>query len=502
MKKTTTKKTNSSKGLVKSALLNAIQSHDTTTTNGAVSHSTSGVYLVDFFGKAGAMRGQDDGVINLFSKAYSEDKNLALKVMFYLSDVRGGQGERNLFRLCFKWLIKNDVKVAKKLLSLIPEYTRWDLVLEITENTDLEKDALKILSNQLKVDSNEEFPSLAGKWAPSEQASSSDTKRLAGKVRTYMKLSPKNYRKLLSGLRAKINIVERAMCSGEWKGIDFSKVPSKAMNIYRKAFDKHAHDKFSNFLTKVEKGEVKINASVLYPYDVTKKAMHCADGNDLRTLDAQWNALPDYFDGEGYNALVLADFSGSMSCGVNPSARPIDVSTSLALYIAERNKGLFHNYFLVFSSDAELKVVTGQNIRDKIQNAMRDAYMGSTNIQAAFDLILSKALQHKVPESEMPKKLIIISDGQWDSMVNGGNKTTLENAKDKYKRAGYKIPEIIFWNVNARDDMAMKYDDKGVAQVSGCSPAILKSVLTGKVTTPYDLMVKTVSVERYEPVHA
>lgn len=495
--KTTTKKVKTKK----SALINAVQTHDALTTNGAVTHSTSGAALVDFFGKAAAMRGKPDmDIINLFSAAYAEDKTLALKCLWFLADVRGGQGERNLFRICFKWLILNDEKVAKKLLKTVSEYTRWDLGLEIAENTNLEKDALKILSTQLIADSKEEFPSLAAKWSPSMQASSDDTRRLAKKVQTYMKLSPKDYRKLLSGLRAKINIVERAMCSGEWGGIDFSKVPSKAMNIYRKAFDKHEHDKFSKFLTKVEKGEVKINASTLFPYDITVKAKH-ALANDLRTLDAQWNALPDYFEGEAYNALVLADVSGSMDSGA-ASVKPIDVATSLSVYIAERNKGLFHNYFMTFSRVPTLVKITGQNIKEKINNVLGSREVANTNLQACFELILSKAVASKVPESDMPKKLIIISDGQWDNVLTGGSKTNIEAAKLQYKQAGYKIPEIVFWNVNAAKDMAMKFDDKGVGQVSGCSPALLKSIFSGKITTPYDLMVQTVTTARYEAVKA
>jgi len=491
----------------KNALVNAMQSHNVATGNGALSHSTSGTSVLDFFGKGGALRSQtEQDVINLFSKAYGEDKTLALKALFYLADVRGGQGERRLFRVAYNWLAKNDLKTAKKLLKYIPEYTRWDNILETLENTALEKDAFSFVAKSLKADLKEETPSLLAKWAPSEQASSNVTRRLAYKLRSEMKLSPKNYRKMLSGLRAKIGVVERLMCSGDWKDINFSHVPSNAAKIYKKAFNAHVPDLYSKFLTKVEKGEAKINASVLYPYDIVREAMKSFD-NDLRTIDAQWKALPDFLKDNPHNGLVVADVSGSMDSsghygGDTGNVRPIDVSVSLAIYFAERNVGAFKGHFMIFGGESRFMTLNGGTIKDKVSAVLADRPCPNTNLQAVFDTILKKGVTYKVPQSEMPSVIYIVSDMQFDVACGRNDKTNLEVIREKYKAAGYKMPTIVFWNVNSYSDTPVKFDDKGVCLVSGCSPSILKTAISGKVVTPYQLMLDVLNGERYEPIKA
>lgn len=483
----------------KNSLVNAIQSHDVLTTNGAVSHSTSGTSVLDFFGKAAAMRGSSEqDVINSFSLAYKEDKTLALKALFYLADVRGGQGERRLFRVAYNWLAKNDTDVAKKLLKYIPEYTRWDNVLETLENTALEKDALAFIAKQLKADAKAETPTLLAKWSASEQASSPVTRRLAFKIRTQLKMSPKSYRKLLSGLRAKIGVVERQMCAGDWKKINFSHVPSKAALLYKKAFNNHVPDLYSKFLTKVEKGEVTINAATLYPYDIVGQIMS-KSGNELRTLEAQWKALPDFLADNPHNGLVVADMSGSMNSGTG-SVRPVDVACSLAIYFAERNIGAFNGNFMIFSRDAKLLSIGAGSLQDKVRMVHQNREVANTNLQSVFDLILQKGVKHKVPQAEMPTVLYVISDMQFDAAVDGG--TNFEAIKAKYKAVGYKMPTIVFWNVNAHADVPVKFDEKGVALVSGCSPSILKTAISGKVVTPYKLMLDVLGAERYEPITA
>lgn len=492
----------------KNALVNALQSHNTVTHNGAVSHSTTGTAVLDFFGKGGALRSQSEQeVINMFTSAYNEDKTLALKALFYLADVRGGQGERRLFRVCYNWLAQNDGAVAKRLMEYIPEYTRFDNILESLENTALEKDALRFVAKQLKADSTADAPTLAGKWAPSEQASSDTTRRLARKVRETMKLSPKAYRKMLSSLRQKIGVVERLMCEGDWKKINFQAVPSRAALIYKKAFNSHVPELYSKFLTKVEKGEAKINASTLYPYDIVREIV-LKSGNDERTLEAQWKALPNFLEGNEGNWLPVLDVSASMNSsgyygGKTTNVRPIDVAVSLGIYLAEKNVGAFHNVFMQFSDRAELLELRGSSLKQKVSNVLGNRPVANTNLQSVFDLILAKGKAHKVPQSEMPRKILLVSDMQFDgACTDANNKTNLEVIREKYKASGYKMPEIVFWNVNSYADVPVKFDDKGVCLVSGCSPSILKTVLSGKVTSPYDLMLQTLNSERYEPIAA
>ena len=489
------------------ALINALTTEDTRTHNGAVSHSTTGTSLLDFFGKGGSMRSQtDDAAIALFRSAYKEDKNIALKILFYLADVREGQGERKLFRNCFKWLAQNDEKVAKKLLIQIPEYTRWDNVLETLEGTALEQIALRFVADKLIEDASEKNPSLCAKWAPSEQASSPVTKRLAKKVRTVLDYSPKQYRKLLSALRKKIDVVERKMCAGDWSKIEYPAVPSRAASIYRKAFKAHDEARYSKFLTKVEKGELTINSSVLYPYDLVRSIKNGTD----RTLEAQWKALPNYA-GSDKSVLVVADVSGSMDssgyyAGKTTNIAPIDVAVSLAVYCAERNLGAFKDHFMIFSRDAKLLKLSGASLYQNVQEVLGNREVANTNLQAVFDLILDKGIKNKVPQSEMPECIIIVSDMQFDEAVSTGygqrDVTNHAAIKAKYAAAGYNMPKLVYWNVNSYSDCPIKYDEKGTCLVSGCSPVIFKQVLEGKVTSPYQVMIDTVCVDRYEPIKA
>jgi hypothetical protein len=507
-----TKKTIKKTAPKQNALISALTTGDIKTHNGAVSHSTTGTSLLDFFGKGGSMRSQpDDASITLFRSAYNEDKTIALKILFYLVDVREGQGERKLFRNCFKWLAQNDEKVAKNLLIQIPEFTRWDNVLETLEGTSLEKIALKFVADKLIEDASEKNPSLCAKWAPSEQASSSVTKRLAKKVRTTLDYSPKQYRKLLSALRKKIDVVERKMCVGEWDKINYPAVPSKAASTYRKAFKEHDGDRYSKFLTNVEKGEEKINASVLYPYDIVRSVRNIRSVD--RTLEAQWKALPDYLAGNKHNGIVVADVSASMdSCNyynanIGNNIAPIDVAVSIAIYFAERNEGAFKDHFMIFSHNAKLLKITGTSLIQNVTDVLGRREVANTNLQSVFDLILDKGVSNKVPQSEMPSHVYIISDMQFDcatgpDSLNSGEVTNHAAIKAKYAAAGYNVPQIVYWNVNSYSDVPVKYDDKGTCLVSGCSPSILKSVLSNKSTTPYNMMIDTVCSDRYEVIKA
>ena len=489
------------------ALLSAFNSHNTVTGNQALSHSTTGTAVLDLFGKGGAMRSHaDTDIANAFASAYREDKNLALKVLFYLADVREGQGERKLFRVAYNWLAQNDAAVAKNLLDFVPEYTRFDNVLESLENTALEKDALAFIAKQLKADAKVDAPTLCAKWAPSEQASSKATKRLAYKLMKHMRMKPKAYRGMLSVLRAQVDIVERRMCTGDWKHINYEAVPSRASSIYRDAFKKHDPDGYVKFIGQVEKGEKKINASVLYPYDIVRNYVGYHPEVD-RTLEAQWKALPDYFKDNPTNMLVIADTSGSMDSsgyygGATNNVRPIDIAVSLSIYAAERNHGAFQNHFMVFSIVPAMLTLRGATLKDKVQETLAGRPCGNTNLQAAFDLILDKAVKHKVPEKDMPSTLVIISDMQFDQACSDNRSTNLEVIRAKYEASGYKLPCVVFWNVNSYQDVPAKFNDKGIKLVSGCSAVAFKSVVSQKTVTPWEHMLETVNVKRYEPIHA
>lgn len=471
------------------------------TDNSALTNATTGTKVLDFFSAAGAIRNKPDTeALKLFNDAFRENKTLALKVLFYLSDVRQGQGERKLFRTVFRDLAVSHPNVARKLIQYIPEYTRFDNVIETLDGTPLEADAYTLMANQLRTDLDSENPTLAAKWAPSEQASSTVTKTYARKLRKRMNMSPKDYRRMLSSLRSKLNVVEREMCAQNWKEIDYEKVPSKASTLYRKAFGKHDPTGYGKFIKAVEKGEKKINASVLYPYDLVNIVRR---GND-KTAEVQWKALPNYLKDNPHNGLVVADVSGSMDTIISGSVAAIDVSVSLAIYFAERNIGAFKNNFLIFGGETRLtSLKDSQTLREKVYEVMSNRPCPNTDLQKVFETILSKAKANKVPESEMPRTVYIVSDMEFDRGCENNKKTNLDEIKKKYKAAGYEMPSIVFWNVNGRSqNNAATKNDRGVSLISGCSPSILKSLFMNKEVTPYQVMLEVIDTERYAVIKA
>lgn len=484
------------------------QSNITTTANGAKAYRSTGSKNLDLFGKIAACRDNVNAATNLFKSAYAEDPETATRILFWARDIRGGQGERKIFREVFKELVRNDAVIGAKLVSLIPQYGRWDDVVAL-EGTLVWGVALEAIKAQLNADLNTEVGnsvSLLAKWLPSINASSKESKRIGRKIAAAMGWNERQYRKALTALRTQMRIVEQPMCAREWDAIDYSKLPSRAGFMYRKAFANRDGQRYQSFLDAVKKGEAKINAGTLYPYDIVEKCLYNQESND--TLEVMWKALPNYMEGKELNGLVVADVSGSMS------GRPMAVSISLAMYIAERNTGIWKDKFLTFSGNPSLQTVTGNSLSKKIQNLSRADWGGNTDIQKTFNLILDTAVRNNIPESDMPRKLIIVSDMQFDNcVVMGGNYsgrmsyggsrvTNYEAIRIKYAQAGYSLPDVIFWNVNSSDNVPMKAHDSGTALVSGCSPSILTAVLTGNAITPLSLMRDAVYTERYDAVGA
>ena len=468
------------------------------THNGAVSNHSTLNACVDMFGNIGSMRARTtEDIIIIFTKAFAEDPLKAMKILFWARDIRGGAGERKVFRTIAHYLAVNHSAKLRKNLVLFVEFGRWDDLFELV-GTPLEKDVVKIVRSQYVSDLKSERPSLLAKWLPSNNTSSAKTRKLAKFFEQKLNLSSKGYRKNLSALRERIKVLERELCHGDWTKIDFEKVPSRAAMQYRKAFFKNAEAQYQKFLGQVEKGEKTIKASTLYPYDIVRGIRQGGD----RSLNAQWNALPNYVD--PFNGIVVCDTSGSMTGsgyygGKNDQVAPIDVALSLTLYIAERNTGDWQNKFITFSSSPALQSIQGTTIAEKVRNLSRAHWNMSTNIQAVFDLVLSTAKKINASEDEMPRTIFIVSDMQFNQACSGH--TNLEAIRDKYAKAGYEMPQLVFWNVNAYGKEApITVDDTGTCLVSGCSPAILKSVLSGEVITPVDVMNATIESPRYSTV--
>ena len=472
----------------------------TETLNGAKAYKSTLNKCVDLFGKIGACRNDISQARKLFAYAFKEDPETATRILFWVRDIRCGQGEREVFRNLFKDLVSENSEIGEKLVELIPVYGRWDDLL-VLENTSAWERVQYIILEQLRKDevalTAGENVSLLGKWMPSINASSADSKRLGRRFAQLLGKNEREYRKFLTALRSRIKIVEQKMCSKEWSEIDYEHLPSRAGFMYRKAFAKQDATRYAEYLSAVEKGDKKINAGTIYPYEIVENYLYKGASND-KTIDLMWEALPNYMEGQELNGLVVADVSGSMTC---MGGRPMAVSISLAMYIAERNTGIWKDKFITFSYRPEIQTIVGKTIGDRICNLHRADWAGNTDLRAVFESVLNAGIKNDVPDAEMPKKLIIVSDMQFDQACASNKRTNFEQIEKMYHKAGYEMPQLVFWNVNSiGGNVPMSIHDTGTCLVSGCSPSILKSVLGGKVITPVDVMRDMVYSDRYSPI--
>ncbi len=479
------------------ALLDNIKKEQnyTLTENDALALNSTSDALLDLFAISGAMREREDKEITeLFAKAMVEDRLLATKLAFYTRDVRGGLGERRSGRLMLKYLAENYPEVFRKNLEYVADYGRWDDLIYLLDSA---ADAIvPLLKKQLDEDlagmKDMKPVSLLAKWLPSVNTSNKDTVRkgrfLAGKFN----MSEKEYRKTLAALRKYLNVVEVDMSANRFADIVYPEVPSKAMNNYRNAFRRRDEERFSDFLNKVEKGEEKINSSVLYPYDIVEKYLNQLNGVD-KVLEEQWKALPNYVEGEN-NFLVMADVSGSMY------GRPMATSVGLAMYFAERNKGPFANTFMTFSERPELVTIKGENLFERIRYIQSANWAMNTDLEAAFRLLLYTAVKYRTPKEEMPSSIVVITDMEIDRCVSG-DWLFYDLMKQQYEKNGYDMPNIVFWNVNSRHNTYhASFDRKGVQLASGQSTAVFESLIKGISLTPYEYMLSVLNTERYERI--
>lgn len=488
----------------------------TLTENGGVTHKTTRSDLLDMFALGAAMRNRTDEDVRLmFHKAFAENPVYALKCLFYIRDVRGGQGERRFFRVVVKDMANQpDTRDAiSRNMELIPEFGRWDDLYAFV-GTPLETQALDIIKHQLALDLECKTPSLLGKWLKSENASSKETARLGDITRRHLNMTHREYRKVLSHLRTQINIVEKLMSENRWDEIEFDKIPSKAGLIYKNAFARR--DIIKAKYEKFAKDEnTKVNAGTLYPYEVVEKAIKVFNSYDRSYNDTDramvnkyWDNLTDYFNGAELNALAVVDTSGSMH------GTPINVAISLGLYCAEKCGGPFANHYISFSSHPQLIECEGVDFCDKVRRIYATNLCENTNIEATFDMILNTAIRNNCTQADLPQNILVISDMEFDSAAGGyynwrtgtrtggmtmsSAETVLEGIAKKWEAHGYKMPHLIFWNVDARQNNIPMIGNGPISYVSGFSPSIFQSILTGK--TGYELMMETLDKERYSVI--
>jgi hypothetical protein len=465
------------------AFVNAVANQEARTANGMKARKSTAKATVDLFYNIGASRGKN--ITGAFTAAYVENADVALRIAQWARDVRGGAGERQLFRDILVHLEKRDPDAALALLKKVPEVGRWDDIF-VFSNPDLKSAAYTMLGDALRAGNG-----LAAKWTPRKG-------KVAAEIRAFFGMSPKQYRKSLVALT---KVVETQMCANDWDNINFSHVPSVAARNYKKAFNRHSV-KFAEYVAKLVAGDktVKVNADAIFPHDVLKGIAHSYTKLDKTETDhviAQWNALPNYV-GDA-SILPLVDVSGSMTTPVpGSSVRCLDVAVGLGLYLADKNKGVFKDTFLTFSSKPQLVTLKG-NIVEKVDQMSRSNWEMSTNLHAAMDKILSVAVKGNVPASDMPAMLLILSDMQFNQCARFDD-SAMEMIERKYADAGYTAPQIVFWNLNSSGNVPVKADKSGAALVSGFSPSIMKALLSADLDqfTPEGIMLKTVMVPRYD----
>ena len=498
----------------------------TYTENMAITHKSTKSSLLDMFAMGAAMRSRSDAdIILMFRNAFAENPMYALKCLFYIRDVRGGQGERRFFRICMKDLAKNNTEAAKRNLQHIPTFGRWD-DLYVFVDTPLEDDAFAFMKKQLALDVECKTPSLLAKWLKSENTSSKESRILGNKTRIAFGMNHKQYRKTLAVLRERINVLERLMSENRWDEIEFDKIPSRAGLIYKNAFARHdlereqSEKNVTTYAEFAKSKETKVNAKALYPYECVAEALKlfrtgsywnmrelpAMDDTNRLMVNKYWDNLTDYFNGATFNGIAVVDTSGSMVR--NDAAAPINVAISLGLYCAEKAKGPFAGHYISFASRPQLIKTEGVDFADKVQRIYKTNLVDDTNIEATFDLMLNTAIQNRCSQDDLPQNVIIISDMEFNSATGCGwygrnnnefntdnAETLLESIAKKWAAHGYEMPHLIFWNVDARQNNIPMIGNGHISYVSGMSPTIFETIMSGK--TGYDLMMEKLNTERY-----
>lgn len=511
----------------------------TYTENGAIALKSTGNKVLDAFGSLAAMRDAPaEDILRVFYTAFYEDQALTMRLLFYVRDIRGGQGARRVFRIITRHLALTNPDLIINNFDNFLFFGRGDDLFCLFE-TPIEEQmmqyVLKVLAEDLAAVHNGGGCSLLAKWMPSINSASKNSRELARKFIQYWGLSNQRYRLLLSQLRRQIDIVESYMSANEWDKINFENLPSRAAMLYSDAFARHCLESYVQYLTEVAQGESKINAAALFPVDIINKVMSEPDSLKNRILyDALWKALPDYFEGLNETGICVVDTSGSMTwTNLKGNITPLKVALSLGLYCADKAKGPFANHFITFSGSPELQEITGENIFEKISCMQHTNWGVNTNVEAVFDLILNTALANNSPQEDLPSKLYIISDMQFDACAFKGDRywgedqkknaikpeTLIESMRQKYAENGYVMPALIFWNVAGKQTgiFQLKATDGQCCMVSGYSSSLFKSIIEGtdfetetntetgeeiqkQKIDPVTVMERTLNSERYDRV--
>ncbi|MDR3164402.1 MAG: DUF2828 family protein [Synergistaceae bacterium] len=478
------------------------EANKTYTENMAITYSTTCSDCLDLFATAGALRGaQVMDIEGRFMRAYAENPDIAMKLAFFARDVRGGLGERRVFRTILSWLAKNEPESARKNIGNVPEYGRFDDLLVLI-GSRCEKDALDFVSAQLESDicamESNLTVSLLAKWLPSVNASNVETVKMAKRIARFLGMNDADYRKKLSRLRSHIKIIENNLRTRAYT-FDYEKQPSSAMFKYRKAFLRNDGERYGAFMNRVSAGKAVLHTGSLTPYNIIAPFFSAEISDEERaSIDVTWKTQEDFTNGE--NALVVLDGSGSMYAYENPM--PAAIALSLGIYFAERNTGAFRNHFVTFSEKPQLVEIKGTDILEKTRYCESFNKAANTNIQKVFELVLETAVKNSVPRNELPKTLYFISDMEFDSCTCDSKMTNFEYAKELFARNDYLLPKVVFWNVASRNlQQPVTMNEQGVVLVSGSTPRVFAMLKSGALS-PYAYMMEVLGSERYAKIAA
>ena len=496
------------------------------TENGATGYSTSGQNLVDLnFVVPSNHKNVSSTELEKFVQALNEDTVLAVKWLFYLRDVREGLGERDSFIKLFKTLWLTDPVSSVKVVKLIPEYGRWkdviDILAEFPSDNNLTETIYLLIKNQLKEDCvnfiEDKSVSLLAKWLPSINASGK-SRKLAKRICNKLALTFENYRKVLSSLRKYLDVTEVKTCGGKWNEIDYNKVSSNANARYLNSFMRHDPERRQRYLdalsSPVASGAV-MHASNLYPHEVYAKYSEADRGhydvkvNEDQGVEALWANLKN-IDTVG-NTMVVVDNSGSMTLRIKGSKiMAIDVARSLGVFFSERCIGEFKDKVIEFSAKPRYIDLTDcKSLADKYNTLNKYDDCSNTNLEKVFDLLLKTALDCNLPQSELPQRILIVSDMEFDdaTIIYGDHnfimtqyQTLFESIKKKWSYYGYTMPNIVFWNINSRTNtIPVTANECGVTLVSGYSVNNVKMVLSGDVN-PWTALKSVLESDRYNAI--
>lgn len=461
--------------------------------NGMPAYASSLNANLDLFASQGALRGRKDEFLSYFAKAFQEEPVLAIKNLFLLRDIRGGMGERQLSRDALTYLEKQGkIDLLAKILPYIPVYGRWDDLYVFTDKRLISQAVDMTIIGLTHNDTKE----LVAKWLPIRKKNTVAEKKFLSVLRSKMKVSPKELRQIVVSIK---NVIETDLCKNEVSNIELEKVPSLAMVRYRNCL-KAKHSGFEQYVESLTKGETKVNAGALYPYDLlNRRSVLNTEQHSL--INAQWKALPQLMSKQ-INVLPIIDVSGSMECYAgNSKVECIDIAVSLGIYLAEQNKGDLHNITCSFSDKPRLfSLGNKKTATEKYKAVIKDNNVGySTDVEKTIKAIIKFGIDNQIKDEDMPKVLLFLSDMNFNEAQNSSDRFTSKKAmkliKDEFEKNGYTMPNVVYWNLNHNGSFTTKSEAKGFSMASGFSPKILNSfadLLEGSIT-PTKIMLETLA---------